>query len=256
MPRASYDTAFKLKVVEHALKNGSNRATAEHFGINEKQVRTWKKQKDQLSVAPRKAKQLPGGGRKVKDPQMDESLIAWVKEQRKDGIAISGTMLKMQAKRKAEDHDFSASEGWLRSFKRRHSLSTRASTSIGQKLPADHEEKLLSFQRYIIQLRKKYEYPLSRIYNMDETPVRFDMPPNRTLHPIGDKTVHVKTTNSEKKGFTVILTVSAAGDRLKPWAIFKGVRDPKIKTSRVTIRMQKKGYIDEESKYLTISSHG
>ncbi len=31
-------------------------------------------------------------------------------------------------------------------------LSTRASTSIGQKLPQDHEEKLVSFQRYVIQL--------------------------------------------------------------------------------------------------------
>ncbi len=87
---------------------------------------------------------------------------------------------------------------------------------------------------------------------MDETPVRFDMPPNRTLHPTGDKTVHVNTTNSEKKGFTVILAVTAAGDKCKPWAIFKGVRDPKLKTSRVTVRMQRKGYIDESSEYIHV----
>ncbi len=249
---AAYDIAFKLKVIKHSEESGSNRATADHFGVNERQVRYWKNQKSELLVNKKSAQRLPGGGRPVKDKEMDESLIQWVRDNRREGIPINGTMVRMQAKRKAEDAGFVASDGWLRSFKRRHCLSTRAGTSIGQKLPRDHEDKLDSFQKFILQLRKQHDYPLSHIYNMDETPMRFDMPPTHTLHPTGDKTVHIKTTNSEKRGFTAILTISADGTKLKPWAIFKGVRDPKIATSQVKVTMQRKGYIDEGSKYLNI----
>ena len=52
--------------------------------------------------------------------------------------------------------------------------------------------------------------------------------------------------NSEKRGFTAVLTVCADGSRLRPWIIYKSVRDPKIKISGVYVNMQKKGYIDEE----------
>ncbi len=243
--RASYDSAFKLKVVRQAAESGSNRKTAEHFGVDEKSVRTWKKQQKEIAVGPRTAKRLPGGGRPVRDKKMDSDLISWVKDARKDGIAVSGSMLKMQAKRKAESQDFQASDGWLNRFKRRHTLSTRAATSIGQKLPKDHEEKLLSFQRYVIKMREEHQYDLEDIFNMDETPLRFDMPTSKTLDFSGTSTIHVKTSNSEKRGFTVVLCVSATGRKLKPMIIFKGVRDPKIATSGAHVRVQKKGYIDE-----------
>ncbi len=41
---------------------------------------------------------------------------------------------------------------------------------------------------------------------MDETPMQFDLPGNRTVNAKGDKTVMVKTTGHEKTYFTVVLT--------------------------------------------------
>ena len=89
---------------------------------------------------------------------------------------------------------------------------------------------------------------------MDETPLRFDMPATRTLHDKGDKTVHIKTTNSEKRGLTAVLTIRGDGTKLRPWLIFKGVRDPKINMRGVSVHMQRKGYIDaavDQSQLLT-----
>lgn len=200
-----------------------------------------------FQAQPKSAQRLPGAGRKVADKNFDDAIMQWLKDARKEGIAVSGERLRQEAKRKAEDHDFRASNGWLRSFKRRHTISTRMGTSIGQKLPPGHEEKLLTFQKYVLQLRTQHGYPLSHIFNMDETPMRFDMPGNRTLDMTGATTVAIKTTNSEKKGFTMVLCVAADGTKVKPWIIFKGVRDPKIPTTRAHIVMQKKGWIDEQS---------
>lgn len=43
---------------------------------------------------------------------------------------------------------------------------------------------------------------------MDETPMKFDMPGNRTLQPGGTKTVLIRTNGAEKRGFTAILTIA------------------------------------------------
>ncbi len=54
-------------------------------------------------------------------------------------------------------------------------------TKINQKLPAYLDDKLLEFQRFIIEKWKKFEYELSEIGNIDETPVFFDMVRNLTI---------------------------------------------------------------------------
>ena len=53
--RASYDAEFKLDVVKRA-KVSNNTQAAEHFGVNEKQVRNWRKQEEQLSKMAKKKK--------------------------------------------------------------------------------------------------------------------------------------------------------------------------------------------------------
>ena len=44
---------------------------------------------------------------------------------------------------------------------------------------------------------------------MDETPVWFDMAGNFTIHPKGEKTIHICGTGNEKNRFTVVLTCAA-----------------------------------------------
>ena len=244
--RSSYDAAFKLKVVLHAKESGSNRQIADHFGINEKQVRTWRKSKEELSNQNRSAKRFKGAGRAVTDEKLDKNLITWVWESRKEGLAGSGKDVTIEAHRQSTNPEFKASPGWLSRFKTRHTISTRQCTSIGQKLPKNFETELTKFHSFVIRHRKQHNHSLADIYNMDETPLRFDMPATRTLHDKGDKTVHIKTTNSEKRGLTAVLTIRGDGTKLRPWLILKGVRDPKINMRGVSVHMQRKGYIDEE----------
>ena len=51
--KRSFDAAFKLKVVEFA-ENDTNRGAAKKYGIDEKRVREWKKQKMELQAGPSK----------------------------------------------------------------------------------------------------------------------------------------------------------------------------------------------------------
>jgi len=85
--------------------------------------------------------------------------------------------------------NFLASDQWFYCFLKRHGFALRRKTKIGQKLPAHFDDKLLEFQRFIIEKRKKFEYELFEIGNMDETPVFFDMVGNLTIEERDAKTV-------------------------------------------------------------------
>ena len=129
----------------------------------------------------------------------------------------------------------------------RYGLSVRARTKIAQKLPAELDEKVMAFHRFVLTQRKRNNYDLSQIANMDETPMCFDMVPSRSVDHVGTKTVMVKTTGHEKSHFTCVLAVTADGIKLAPYVIFKRKTIPKsLKfVPGVIVRAHPKGWMDE-----------
>ncbi|GFX56412.1 pogo transposable element with KRAB [Trichonephila clavipes] len=65
---------------------------------------------------------------------------------------------------------------------------------------------------------------------MDEVPLTFDCPPNRTVDTCGVKKVSI-TTGQERANFTVILACCTDGKELKPLLIFKAKTIPQGKFS-------------------------
>ena len=96
----------------------------------------------------------------------------------------------------------------------RNDLSVRRRTTLAQRLPADHDAKLLEFQQFVIQLHRQHGYDLSQIGNADQTPLTFDLPYERTVAEKGMKTVSIRTTGHEKSHFTVMLACTADGGNL------------------------------------------
>ena len=99
----------------------------------------------------------------------------------------------------------------------------------------------------------RYGHSLSRLFNMDETPMRFELPSSRTLEFSGSRTVPVKSCGAEKRSFTVTLAVAADGKKLPPSVIFKGVRTPRDLAVPDTVRVSfhKKGWMDEKGRNLS-----
>ena len=116
-------------------------------------------------------------------------------------------------------------------------------TTLAQWLPDDMEEKVMQFHRFVIAARQRVGYPLSRIFNMDETPMWFQLPSLRSLEFTVSRTVAVKTCGAEKRNFTVALAVAADGTKLPPKVIFKGVRTPRdlVIPNSLRVSFHKKG---------------
>ena len=125
-------------------------------------------------------------------------------------------------------------------------MKRKKRTKIAQKLPDDLDDKIVNFHSHVIKMRKRHDYPLHLIGNMDETPMQFDMPGNRTVYARCEKTVFVKTTGHEKTHFTLVLCCMADGTKLKPMVIFKRKTMPKEKfPSGVLVHVHEKGWMDE-----------
>ena len=245
--RMKYEARFKMKVVEFA-QNMNNSAAARRFGVNEKLVRDWRKNIDKIKLLPR-TKCADRSG-KCHWPELEESLARWVEENRNSGYVVTRTQIILEATRWANKNgvtDFSGHCSWCSRFMKRHNLVIRQQTKISQKLPTDLEEKITEFQRFIIKCRKRHDYSMASIANMDETPTWFDMPSSKTVNKAGKKTVYVRTSGHEKVRFTTVLACLADGTKLKPMVIFKRKTMPKeIFPPGVVIHVHPKGWMDED----------
>ena len=105
--------------------------------------------------------------------------------------------------------EFKTSQCWILGFMKRYKLALCRRTRISQKLPDKNWELLESFYEFVTKLRIEKWFELKNIFNMDETPVWFDMAGVYTVNQKGKKTVHVRITKNEKNWFTVILTIAA-----------------------------------------------
>uniref|UniRef100_K7FFL6 HTH CENPB-type domain-containing protein n=1 Tax=Pelodiscus sinensis TaxID=13735 RepID=K7FFL6_PELSI len=250
--RSAYDAAFKLKVVDYAEAN-NNCAAAREFCVHEKQVREWRKNKTTLKDMPRGKKKCPT--RCASFPGLEKDLNDWVVECRQNGSLVTRTGIRLRALQMSKDEKyksekpsvFVASAGWCTRFMNRHGLCLRQRTKIVQKLPRDLEEKIESFQRFIIKHQKEFALELSQIGNMDETPMTFDLLSNRPVTGVDEKTVLIKTTGHEKIRFTVVLSCLANGSKLHPVIVFKRKTLPKTMKfpGGVIVRSHEKGWIDE-----------
>lgn len=126
-------------------------------------------------------------------------------------------------------------------------------TTLAQSLPADMEDKVVTFHQFMVRAQRRCEYPLSHIINMDETPMGFELPATWTLEFTGSRTVPITTCSAEKRSFTVALAVKANGEKLTPKIIFKGVLQLRVYgkycrkcKSQCT---RKAGWMDEEGIY-------
>jgi hypothetical protein len=86
-----------------------------------------------------------------------------VLEKRKNGLPVTRETIRMKALEivtslKIPQQDFKASNGWAGRFMRRKGFALRLRTTLAQQLPTDYIEKLIAYQRHIINLRRKHDY--------------------------------------------------------------------------------------------------
>ena len=180
---------------------------------------------------------------------MENELRKWVLELRSNGLIVTRLATRARALQIAPKYNFpnfKASAGWCTRFMNRSRLTLRQKVHIAQKLPKDVDDKVQKFFAFVIKERKRFDFALENIINMDETPMYFDMPGNTTVDKVASKTVSVKTTGHERQHFTVVLACQANGKKIRPLVIFKRKNIPKETfPPGVVVKVHPKGWMDK-----------
>lgn len=246
--RCHYSAAFKRKVIV-AAEQSSNLQAGRDFGVDEKNVRRWRGQRNEIfaCAATRTAFTGPKKGR---HPEVEVALAEFVETQRSAALPVTTEVLQAKARELARERGvprelFKASRGWLQKFMKRFGFSLRRRTSICQKLPGDFEEKLISFQRFVIRKRMEHGYAVGQMGNADQTPVWFDMPVACTVNEKGAKEVKVRSAGYEKQRMTVMLACTADGHKLPAYIIFKRKTLParEVFPRNVIVRANENGWM-------------
>lgn len=243
----SYTASFKLEAIAKAEKVG-NRGAARELGVDERCIRRWRSEKSVLINMPKTKRSRRSGT--AHWPELEEVLEKWFLEQREKGFSVSTVKIRLQARKIAANlgiSNFNGNSNWCFRFMARKNLSVRTRTTVGQSLPSDWEEKKVSFLNFLAKLIEEKKFNHAQIINMDEVPLTFDCPSNRTVSKSGEKSISIITTGNEKTSFTCVLACTANGDKLKPMIIFKRKTLPKGNfPPDVLIRCNIKGWMCEQ----------
>ena len=144
----------------------------------------------------------------------------WFQRIRSLDVPISGPMLQEAALSFAEKigkTHFQASNGWLESFKIRHSISFKI--LCGESLSADIDSAL-DFSSRISLLCSNYKD--ENIFNCDETALFYRSPPSKSL--VEKYKDMAKSGKYSKERVSVLLAASISGEKLMPLVIGKALK--------------------------------
>ncbi|VDO62771.1 unnamed protein product [Haemonchus placei] len=142
--------------------------------------------------------------------EVEDAIYNWVVKKREENRAVTVKLIRTKAKDSAEEHGH-------QNFKA--SLSVRRRTSFGQPLPSDHLQKRSDFRKFVAAGALNVS-PFN-LRNIDKVPGLFDIIYEQTVGVKGRENIKIDSTSHEKSNFTVVLGVTAAGEKLKPMLIFK-----------------------------------
>ena len=158
--RKERTNAFKLTLVACAEKIG-NRATGKKYGVAEKQIRFWRKRKDELA-RHLKSNRLPGAGRPAHWPELEKRLFEWTRKQEAARKTVTCKGLKCEAMHLAQELrlvNFKCSEMWLRRFRMRYSVNCRRMRTVGNDLKLTTIESARQSAKLIQRTRQAEDVP-------------------------------------------------------------------------------------------------
>lgn len=159
---------------------------------------------------------------------VDKKCFEWFVHARSLSIPISGPIIKAKAKEiaaKSGYNDFSASDGWLDKWRKRHSINFKCisgeASSVNQFDVTEFNEKLPSIVS---------GYEPRDIYNADESGLFFRALPDKTMALKSEKCFGGKLS---KERLTILFCVNMVGEKEKLLVIGKAARPRAFKNVNI-----------------------
>ena len=226
------DICNKLRRGRRLDSKFSLKKLAREEDVRPHQIRQWMKQLPllQASSDSKKSKFSIHQGRPTTFPKADD-LIDKIKELRETGMPVSTNMAVLMAsqmdagfRRKSSAAKYSL----VRRILRAHGIVIRAKTHEAQTHPREKMEEAKQFVQSVLPLVRQSCRDKNFIVNMDQTPVFFSMTPNSTLETLGARSINIRASSGSTMRVTLAVFVTANGETLPSYMIFKGKANGRI----------------------------
>lgn len=227
--RVELTLAGKLQLISEAerLPKPTLKVLSDKYGVGKSTVGDILKKKD-VYKAESERNSSPGKHRFNQSTKLNELLWQWFCQARAKSIPISGPILQEKACSFASDlgvEDFKGSNGWLDRWKKRYNV--KAFKISGESADVD-QNVVDSYRQRLPDIVSGYSP--EDVFNCDETGLYFRALPDKTLSARNQST---KGTKVSKERVTVMLTCSAAGEKLKPLVIGKAAKPRCFKSVKI-----------------------
>ena len=205
----------KTNPIVYSIHHLSNLLNLERSTISR-----WIKKEDEfLHVDNAKKYNLPEQGNKSCIWDKEEELINYFYDLGKGNLPVNSSLLLKKLysiSPELKNKNFNANKKLLYRILKKYNITLRKATHLGQPLPYNSFDKVYNFIYEVINKRKKLSifddnYNFNRI---DETPVFLELVSDKTYEEKGAKNVIIKAGSNYKKHVTVILAITASGNKL------------------------------------------
>lgn len=262
MVRTRFTVSQKLAVIADAnqrMGNGESlKSVCRSYNIQPNQLRDWKRKVDDLARGRKHLKALHGG-LKGRLHAFEEPIVGWILEMREHGVPLcyKHVVLKaIQVDPTFAELSTTAQYQAVRRLCIRNCVGLRRVTHTSQVHPQETMDLALQWIQHIRPTVSAPGVGKRWVINMDQTPIWLSMHPQTTLNLVGAATVNGRRTGESGARFTCTIAISANGDKLRPFLIFKGQPQGHIATrefpgnpDRVAVDLccQKSAWQDEEN---------
>ena len=222
----------RLEIIQSLglLNPPSKRQLASQYDVNEKTIRNVYLQR---SVLMRRSERVSDNcrskvfrARKAKYEDLEKKLYRWFESCRKINLPVPPQMLRVKAleiAKYSEIHDFSASHGWLRNFRNRHSLSSMSLFGEGDEVDKNNPVLLADIGRLKAEIDK---FDAENVYNMNETGLFYRVIPRMTLVSGKVDRASLRGKKTPKDRVTLTVCCNATGSHKIPLQMIAKPKKP------------------------------
>ena len=252
----------KQSVLTLLSYNISKHSIEKKFGIDRKTIRGWEAKREEImNEDNKKAYRLKGAGRHPITKDIENEILIWINTCRRNGVAVScNQIIAYGIKLNGKDFKltYNAYRCWVKRFLKRHNLSIRKASYLGQKMDKDIQNLTYKFLLNCIKTRIKTQIndDIHCLVNVDETPCYLENPSKDTVDIKGKKQIDIITYGKDKCRITAVLSITASGEKLPPLLILKGKVGKRkeeelnkleiVKKKKIFVKCQEKAWCNTE----------
>lgn len=228
--RRSFTIARKLEILEEQNANAlSNNEICRRHGLNLNQLNKWKESRPNFILRSKRLRSLHPGNQSIYK-EHESAIVDYIHTRRAATSVVTARSVINRLQEltpTSANSSYKARQMWLYRFMQREGFSIRRITRTVSISDSELNSRRMCFYEQIMQ--RHFRNNATIFVNMDQTSVAIASLAIATIEVTGARAVQIQSTDKQSDRLTAALAVASNGEKLQPFAIFKGTVNGRVR---------------------------